>query len=260
MSRRARKSLLGAALLLAAAAVQAQQPPAVAASAPADARAADAAGDPRDPFERFNRGVFAFNEAVDAAVLAPLARGYRAVVPQPLRSAVSNFFGNFGDAWSAVNLFLQAKPAAGLEMGMRVATNSVLGIGGLLDIASEAGIERRNEDFGQTLGHWGMPAGPYLVLPLLGPSAVRETAALPLDRAWSPALAFSHDADMLAITLLGVLDTRASLLDASRVLDDVALDKYSFLRDAYLARRRNLVHDGNPPDEEQSDTPPARKQ
>jgi phospholipid-binding lipoprotein MlaA len=223
---------------------------------------AQADRDPRDPLEPWNRGVFAFNEAIDAAVLAPAARGYRAVVPQPLRTMVSNFFGNFGDAWSTVNLLLQAKPAAGVQMGMRVATNSVLGIGGLLDIASEAGLERHNEDFGQTLGHWGMPAGPYLVWPLLGPSSVRETAALPLDRGWSPALAFSHDADIYGLTLLSVLDTRAGLLGASQVLDDVALDKYGFLRDAYLARRRNLVYDGNPPDddEQQPDTDkPAAK-
>lgn len=215
---------------------------------------AQAGRDPRDPFEPWNRGVFAFNDALDSAVLAPLARGYRAAVPQPLRTMVSNFFGNFGDAWSTVNLFLQAKPGDGVQMGMRVATNSVLGIGGLLDIASVAGLERRNEDFGQTLGYWGMPAGPYLVWPLLGPSSVRETAALPLDRGWSPALAFSHDADIYGITLLSVIDTRAGLLGASKVLDDVALDKYSFLRDAYLARRRNLVYDGEPPDEEQQDT------
>jgi phospholipid-binding lipoprotein MlaA len=222
---------------------------------------AQADRDPRDPLEPWNRGVFAFNEAIDAAVLAPVARGYRAVVPQPVRTMVSNFFGNFGDAWSTVNLFMQAKPAAGVQMGMRVATNSVLGVGGLLDIASEAGLERHNEDFGQTLGHWGLPAGPYLVLPLLGPSAVRETAALPLDRGWSPALAFSHDADIYGITLLSVIDTRAGLLGASQVLDNVALDKYSFLRDAYLARRRNLVYDGNPPDEEQqpdTDKPAAK--
>jgi phospholipid-binding lipoprotein MlaA len=223
---------------------------------------AQADRDPRDPLEPWNRGVFAFNEAIDAAVLAPFARGYRAVVPQPLRTMVSNFFGNFGDAWSTVNLFMQAKPAAGVQMGMRVATNSVLGVGGLLDIASEAGLERRNEDFGQTLGHWGLPAGPYLVLPLLGPSAVRETAALPLDRGWSPALAFSHDADIYGITLLSVIDTRAGLLGASQVLDDVALDKYSFLRDAYLARRRSLVYDGNPPDEDEqqpdTDKPAAK--
>lgn len=228
----------------------------------AQAQSAAPERDPRDPFEGWNRGVFAFNDAVDTAVLAPLARGYQAVVPQRLRSMVSNFFGNFGDAWSTVNLFLQAKPAAGLEMGMRVATNSVFGLGGLLDIASEAGMEKRNEDFGQTLGYWGMPAGPYIVWPLLGPSAVRESLALPLDRGWSPALAFSDDADIYGITFLGVVDTRASLLGASKVLDDVALDKYVFLRDAYLARRRNLVYDGEPPDEEsdKSDTKPAPRQ
>lgn len=254
---------LASALLLLAAAAQAQTPAAPAASRPASAVAATvpAERDPRDPFEPWNRGVFGFNEAVDAAVLAPLARGYRRVVPQPLRTMVGNFFGNFGDAWSTVNLFLQAKPAAGLEMGMRVATNSVLGIGGLLDIASEAGMERRNEDFGQTLGHWGLPAGAYLMWPLLGPSSLRETAALPLDRGWSPALAFSHDADVFGITFLALLDTRAGLLGASQVLDDVALDKYIFLREAYLARRRNLVYDGEPPDEDkQPDTDRAPRQ
>lgn len=211
--------------------------------------------DPRDPLEPWNRGVFAFNEALDTAVLAPVARGYRQVVPQPLRTAVSNFFGNFGDAWSTLNLFLQGKPATGVQMGMRVATNTVLGLGGLLDIASEAGLERQNEDFGQTLGVWGLPAGPYLVWPLFGPSSLRETAAMPLDRGWSPALAFGSDTDRLGVTLLSVVDTRTGLLDAGRVLDDVALDKYSFLRDAYLARRRNLVYDGDPP--EQPDTDPV---
>jgi phospholipid-binding lipoprotein MlaA len=201
-----------------------------------------------DPLEGFNRGVFAFNEAVDQAVLAPVAEGYRAVVPNIMQTWVGNFFGNIGDAWSVVNLVLQGKPVQGLEMTMRVATNTVLGFGGLLDIATEAGIQRRDEDFGQTLGYWGVPPGPYLVLPLLGPSQVRETAALPLDRGWSASAAFHHDADRIGIAALNLVDTRASLLSAGGVLDSIALDKYSFMRDAYVQRRQSLVYDGSPPE------------
>jgi phospholipid-binding lipoprotein MlaA len=217
------------------------------------ALAAHAQDNPQDPFEPWNRGVYKFNEAVDEAVLQPVATGYRKVVPQPIRTMVGNFFGNFGDAWSTVNLFLQGKPALGVQMGMRVATNSVLGIGGLLDIASETPLPRQQEDFGQTLGHWGMPPGPYMMLPLLGPSTLRDTAALPLDRGWSPALAFKEDADRLGLWSLSLIDARASLLGATGVLDDIALDKYSFLRAAFLARRRNLVYDGDPPEQPDTD-------
>jgi phospholipid-binding lipoprotein MlaA len=203
---------------------------------------------PADPFEGFNRGVFAFNESIDKAVLVPVAKGYQKVVPQPIRTAVGNFFGNFGDAWSAVNHFLQDKPASGLDMTLRVATNTVFGIGGLLDIATEAGLERREEDFGQTLGKWGFGAGPYLVIPLLGPSSVRDASALPLDRGASPALAFKEDVDRFGIVTLNFVDTRARYLSAGRLIDEVALDRYSFLRDAYLTRRRSQVYDGEPPD------------
>jgi phospholipid-binding lipoprotein MlaA len=201
-----------------------------------------------DPFEGFNRGVFAVNESIDKAVLVPVAKGYQKVVPQPIRTAVGNFFGNFGDAWSAVNHFLQGKPASGLDMTLRVATNTVFGIGGLLDIATEAGLERQEEDFGQTLGKWGFGAGPYLVIPLLGPSSVRDASALPLDRGVSPALAFKEDADRFGIVTLNFVDTRARYLSAGRLIDEVALDRYSFLRDAYLTRRRSQVYDGEPPD------------
>jgi phospholipid-binding lipoprotein MlaA len=208
---------------------------------------------PADPLEGWNRGVFAFNEKVDEAVLKPVATGYRKAVPQPVRTVVGNFFGNFSDAWSAVNHFLQGKPESGLLMTMRVATNSVLGIGGLIDVATDAGLERQPEDLGQTFGRWGMGPGPYLMLPLLGPSSVRDTAALPLDRSASPALAFKEDADRLGLAALDLVDTRARLLDSSRLLDEIALDRYSFLRDAYLARRRSLVYDGEPPEEPEDD-------
>ena len=203
---------------------------------------------PDDPFEGYNRGMQRFNDAVDDAVLAPVARTWRDQVPSFVRTGVGNFFGNLDDAWSAVNHLLQAKPEPALTMTMRVAVNSVLGFGGLLDIGTEAGLERQSEDFGQTLGRWGLPAGPYLVLPLLGPSSVRDTAGRPLDMAaTSTARIGLEEAQITIASLLNVVDTRARLLGASRLLEQAALDRYVFLRDAYLARRRNLVYDGDPP-------------
>ncbi len=214
---------------------------------------------PKDPWEPWNRQVYAFNEAIDEAVLKPVATAYVKVMPEFARTTVANFFGNFGDAWSTVNHFLQGKVQTGLEMGMRVGLNSVFGLGGLLDIASEAGLERRDEDFGQTLGRWGLPAGPYLVWPILGPSSVRETAALPLDRGWSPSLFINDGGVTAGLTGVQIVDTRARLLNASRLLGDVALDKYVFTRDAYLSRRRSLVYDGDPPPLPEEDEPPDEK-
>lgn len=226
--------------------------PAPEASAPAPA------GSPRDPFESWNRSVFSFNEALDTAVVKPVATAYRDWVPEYVRGLVDNVFGNVADAWSAINHLLQGKVESGLQMGFRVVVNTGLGFGGLLDIGSEIGLEKQSEDFGQTLGRWGMPSGPYLVLPLLGPSTVRDTAALAADLQASPsALVDDTRARVLAVTLLNVVNTRANLLGASRVLDDIALDKYSFLRDAYLARRQNQVYDGNPPEEPEDDDEPA---
>jgi phospholipid-binding lipoprotein MlaA len=211
---------------------------------------------PNDPLEGYNRFMFRVNESLDNAVVAPVARGYQKVVPQPLRNGVSNFFGNFGDAWSAINHLLQGKATDAAEMTIRVATNTVFGIGGLFDVASELGIERRSEDFGQTLGRWGMPAGPYLVLPALGPSTLRDTTARPLDITWSPNLLTKEGGVRASMTALSLIDTRAGLLNASRILDDIALDKYVFVRDAYLTRRKNQVYDGNPPEEPESQDPP----
>jgi phospholipid-binding lipoprotein MlaA len=210
--------------------------------------APEPAGNPADPFEGFNRGVFAFNESLDKAVLVPVATGYRKVVPEPVQTVVGNFFGNFYDAWSAVNHFLQGKPQAGLEMSMRVATNTVIGLGGLLDVATDAGLERQEEDFGQTLGKWGFGAGPYIVIPILGPSSLRDAAALPLDRSATPTIAFGGDAEKYGLVTLNFVDTRARYLSAGRLLDEIALDRYSFLRDAYLTRRRSQVYDGEPPE------------
>lgn len=210
---------------------------------------ATAPGAPSDPFEDFNRSVFSFNEAVDNAVLKPVATAYQKVVPQFVRTSVDNFFANLGDAWSAVNLVLQAKPQPALETGMRFVFNSTLGLGGLFDIAGEAGMERRNEDFGQTLGWWGVRPGPYLVLPILGPSTVRDSAALAADFQAAPAAWFQERRDQVGVSVLQVVSTRARLLSATRTIDDIALDKYLLIRDGFLVRRRNQVYDGNPPEE-----------
>jgi phospholipid-binding lipoprotein MlaA len=211
----------------------------------------------RDPFESFNRKVYGFNEVIDNAALRPLAEGYRRAVPELARTGVDNFFGNLADVWSAINKLLQGKVMQSAQMTLRVATNTVFGLGGLLDPATEFGLERQPEDFGQTLGTWGVPSGPYLVLPILGPSTVRDTAALPLDRVVaSPSryLGGSSNAQ-LGVTGVQLVAARAGLLSTSKLLGEVALDKYSFLRDAYLARRRSQLYDGNPPDEEESTDP-----
>ena len=208
-----------------------------------------------DPLEGLNRSVFAFNEALDRALLKPLATAYKAALPGPVRTGVDNVFGNVGDAWSVVNHLLQGKFKSALEMTVRVTTNTVFGVGGLFDLASDAGLERQSEDFGQTLGKWGFSPGPYLVLPFFGASSLRDAAGLTLDRQASlPAVV--HDGSYRwGLNTLELVYTRADLLSATNLLEQVALDKYSFVRDSYLARRRNLVFDGNPPEEPEEDEP-----
>lgn len=242
------------------------------ATAPAGSPAAAGAGAapmvPADPWENWNRKVFAFNEAVDEAVLKPVATAYRDVVPQLVRQGVSNVLGNIYDVWSAANHLLQGKVHHGLDMGMRVLTNSFVGLAGLLDPATEMGLVRRSEDFGQTLGRWGLPSGPFLVLPLLGPSTLRDTAGLLVDRQTAPSTLPATDAGRYATTALELISTRAGLLQTTQLLDQVSLDKYAFVRDGYLARRRDLVYDGAAPlevfqddfaDEPPVTTPPAPK-
>ncbi|MCE2690315.1 MAG: VacJ family lipoprotein [Rubrivivax sp.] len=208
-----------------------------------------------DPLEGLNRGVFAFNEAVDRAVLKPLATAYREVLPSPVRTGVDNVFGNVGDAWSAMNHLLQGKVKSALEMTVRVTTNTVFGLGGLFDLASDAGLERHPEDFGQTLGKWGFGPGPYLVLPFYGASSLRDAAGLPLDRQASLPGIVHDETYRWSLTTLELVHARAGLLSATNLLEQVAFDKYSFVRDSYLARRRSLVFDGNPPEEPEEDEP-----
>lgn len=202
---------------------------------------------PADPWEAWNRKVYAFNDAVDEAVLRPVAETYRDLLPQIVRTGVSNVLRNINDVWSAANHLLQGKVEHGVEMGFRVLANTTFGLGGLLDPATEMGLQRRQEDLGQTLGVWGMPNGPFLMLPFLGPSTVRDTTGLVGDRQFSASSLAADWHDVAGITLLEIVSLRASLLDAGRLLDQVALDRYSFLRDAYLQRRLDAVYDGAPP-------------
>lgn len=195
--------------------------------------------DPRDPFESYNRGMHNFNDKLDRAILKPAATAYSKAVPPLAQKGVSNFFGNLGDAWSFVNNALQLKGEATMSSFFRVAVNSTFGLGGLLDVASEMRLERYRQDFGMTLGHWGVPTGPYLVLPLLGPSTVRDSAALPVDMYGNPLSQLSPDSHRYALYGLRVINGRAGLLRASSLLDTAALDPYSMTRDVYLNMRNN---------------------
>ncbi|GAB4465138.1 MAG: hypothetical protein OHK0044_03390 [Burkholderiaceae bacterium] len=221
----------------------------------------DAGRDPVDPLERVNRHVFEFNDRVDRAVLKPIAQGYVTVVPDPVRGCVSNFFANLGDVSNAANNLLQGKPVEAVSDICRIAINTTIGLLGCFDVASKMGLEKHNEDFGQTLGRWGLGSGAYLVLPVLGPSTVRDAVGRVPDAYVDPARA-GGDSVRARNTLfaLETIDLRARLLDAERLLEAAALDKYRFTRDAYLQRRRNLVYDGNPPraKEEEDDETPVR--
>lgn len=198
---------------------------------------------PRDPLEPLNRGVSEFNEAVDGAVLKPVATAYRDVTPDLVRTGVSNFFGNLRDVWSALNATLQLKPRAAAENALRVGVNTAFGFGGLLDIASEMGIERTTLDFGQTLGRWGVPSGPYLVLPIFGPSTFRDAAGFGVESKGDLVSKVDHIPTRNSLYALRAVETRANLLRATTMLEGAALDKYSFTRDIYLQRRQSLIDD-----------------
>lgn len=202
-----------------------------------------ATNNPRDPLEPFNRAMFSFNDAVDRAALKPAATAYKKITPSFVQTGVNNFFGNLSDLWSSLNNFAQFKGQDGFQDLTRFAVNSTMGLAGVLDIATPAGLRKHNEDLGQTLGYWGVPAGPYLMLPLLGPSTVRDTAALPGDW-WGDAWTHVNDVPWRnSGIVLRAVDQRASVLDASTLLEEAALDRYEFLRDGYLQRRESQVLD-----------------
>ena len=205
---------------------------------------------PHDPLEGFNRTVFDFNDTLDRALVKPVAQAYEAGVPELFRSMIGNVFENLSDLWIAANQLMQGKPREAASDFGRFLVNTLVGFGGIADPASEFGLEKHNEDFGQTLGRWGVPPGPYLVLPVFGPSNIRDGTGLAAGIAADPVKLFGTDSEQNAARIVRAIDNRARLLTAEKVLEGAALDRYSFLRDSYLARRRNLVWDGNPPDDE----------
>ena len=205
--------------------------------------------DPRDPLEGVNRAVFAFNDAVDENALRPAARLYRNLTASGLRDGVRNFFNNLDDLYIGANNLLQGKVEQAMSDLMRVAVNTTLGFLGAIDWASDMGLEKHNEDFGQTLGWWGLGDGPYLVLPLLGPSTLRDAAALPVDWQGDPVLAHVPVDERNTLSAVRVVGRRSDLLEASRTLEEAALDRYVFLREATLQRRRSLIYDGRAPRE-----------
>lgn len=198
---------------------------------------------PRDPYEKFNRQMFKFNDAVDRVALKPAATAYKKVLPSFVQTGVSNFFGNLADLWTGANNLMQGKGADGMSDLTRFALNSTFGLGGLLDIGSEAGLQKHNEDFGQTLGAWGVNSGPYLMLPLLGPSTVRDTVVIPLDIAADP-WAYKEPVRWRNVgTAVRAVDQRAAVLDASNLMEEAALDRYEFIRDGFLQRRQSKITD-----------------
>lgn len=205
---------------------------------------ATTASNPKDPFEPFNRAMFTFNDKLDKVAVKPAAEVYSDVLPSFVQTGIGNFFGNLGDVWTAVNNFLQGKAADGASDVMRVAVNTFMGFGGVLDIATEAGIPKHKEDFGQTLGKWGVKSGPYIVLPVLGSSTLRDTVATPLDLYADPWQQKDPVRWRNTGTVIRLIDQRAAVLDAGNLLEDAALDKYEFVRDAYLQRRESKIHDG----------------
>ena len=206
-------------------------------------------GNPKDPIEGFNRAMFAFNEGLDTVIVKPVAKGYEAVLPSPIRTGVTNFFANIEDVFIGVNNLLQGKiPQAFNDFG-RVAINSTIGLLGILDVASDAGLEKHDEDFGQTFGRWGVGNGAYVVIPVFGPRTARDTVGLVLDVAADPVAEHRPKRSRNAALVLRTVNDRANLLPADKVVEEAALDKYSYMRDAYLQRRRNLIYDGNPPRE-----------
>jgi phospholipid-binding lipoprotein MlaA len=209
--------------------------------------ATTAGTDPRDPLEGFNRAVYSFNDGFDQAIGKPIATGYRDLVPDPVRGWVRNFFANIYDLWTGFNNLIQGKPADAVTDWARFAFNSTLGIFGFNDVATSMGLEKHDEDFGQTLGWWGVPSGPYLVIPLLGPSSARDAPAKIVDPQWYWPRLIDNDRVYWSLWTFDKVRQRANLLKAESIVEQAALDRYTFIRDAWIQRRRNQVFDGHPP-------------
>ena len=202
-----------------------------------------------DPLEPMNRALYQVHDVLDTNIVKPVAEGYVSVVPQFIRTGFANVFNNIDDLFSAVNGLLQGKPEkAGNDLG-RVLTNTMLGLGGLIDVATDLGIERGNEDFGQTFAVWGFPQGPYLFIPLFGPTTVRDGTGVLVRIALGPVSYISNVPVRNSIYGVGYVDLRSQALEGGSIVDTAALDRYVFIRNAYLQRRRYLVYDGKPPPE-----------
>jgi len=210
-----------------------------------------------DPFESYNRAMFSFNDGLDEYLLRPVAEGYDAVLPSPVKTGVSNFFSNIGDLFVILNDILQFKFAQAVSDTARFIVNSTIGLYGLIDVSTELGLPKHNEDFGQTLAVWGVTDGPYIVLPLFGPRTMRGAVGFVAESSIDPVNDIEDDTKRYSTIVLRTIDTRYKLLQASRIVDQAAIDKYSFVRDAYLQTRKNLIYDGNPPEEKQKAPPKA---
>ncbi|MBK5204651.1 MAG: VacJ family lipoprotein [Polaromonas sp.] len=210
---------------------------------------------PADPLEPFNRTVFKFNDGLDRALIKPVATAYQDVTPALVRRGVTNFFGNISDVWSLVNNLLQFKPEAAADSFFRVTTNTLWGLGGIFDVASDMEIRKHSENFGKTLGHWGVASGAYLVLPVLGPSSVRDSVGTLVDMQGDLVSGASNVPVRNSLTSLRAVNLRANLLDAGDFLEQASLDKYSFARDIYLQRHARPKDDAAPQPEERYDLP-----
>jgi phospholipid-binding lipoprotein MlaA len=209
---------------------------------------------PQDPWEPFNRSVFEFNEGLDAYLLKPVVTGYRFVLPEFVRDGIYNFFSNYNDIYTALYNLLQGKPDYAFNDFMRVVVNTTMGLGGLIDLATPGGLEKHKEDWGQTLGVWGVPSGPYVVLPFFGPSNVRDSFGTVADLESDYLFSFVKDIGLRnSITGLRVVNARNTYYEAGDLLDGAAIDKYSFVRDAYIQRRAYQINEGR--DDEEPQTP-----
>jgi phospholipid-binding lipoprotein MlaA len=209
-------------------------------------------GNPRDPIEGFNRAIFDINDGLDKALVKPIAQGYASGLPAPVRQGVTNFFSNIDDLFIATNNLLQGKlPEAASDVG-RVAVNTTIGLLGVMDVASSLGLEKHDEDFGQTLGRWGVGSGPYLVLPFFGSSTLRDAGGLVVNLAADP-VGHVHDVPVRnGVLVTRVINDRANYLPAEKIVEEAALDRYSYMRDAYLQSRRYRIYDGDPPREQEN--------
>lgn len=205
------------------------------------------ASDERDPWESFNRSMYTFNDTLDRAIARPVAQAYKDYLPTAVQRGTSNFFSNLDDVGVVVNDILQFKLAQAVQDFARLMVNSILGVYGLFDVATQLDLPKHKEDFGQTLASWGVGDGPYMVLPFLGPSNVRDTLSIPVDWEMDPVMYIDDSARRWEAILLRVTDKRASYLEATRVMEKSGIDPYIFMRDAYFQYRTNLIYDGNPP-------------